>query len=135
MAWLEEEVEQGLDDPEQAEFAAHLLITIPTERVPHIDERPDPPPSYSWEGIDAYEVLFDHVLHGRLSYHWTYAFMLPAIRRFAAFLHRRGIIPNELGPTLDRDFEALIPKALVATHGCVWWTRAGEMLRNGAKVR
>lgn len=136
MAWLEEEVAQGLDDPEQARFATWLLISVPVNRTPNIDERPDPPPLFTWDGIDAYEILFEHVLHGGgFIAHWSYEFMLPAIRRFAAFLHRRGVIPDELGAALDRDLEALIPKALLATLGCVWWTRDGRMLHNCPKAR
>lgn len=135
MEWLEEEVEQGLEDPEQARYAAGLLISVPAERMPHIDERPEPPPPFTWEGIDAYEILFEYVLHAGHLDCWSYDFLLPAIRRFAAFLHRRGVIPDELGTALDRDFEDLIPKALVASLGCVWWTRNGDMVRNCSKVR
>lgn len=133
-AWLEEEVDAGLEDPEQAKFAATLLLAVPTDRVPRADPRVDPPPPYSWVGIDAYEILFEHVLLGGLPDYFDYEVLLPAMRRFATFLRRHGLIPVELGIALDCDFEGWIPKAVMAAKGCVWWSRDGRMVRHGSKV-
>ena len=125
--WLAEEIEAGLEDPEQAKFAATSLLAVPTDRRPRADPRVEPPP-YSWAEVDAYEILFEHVLLAGLPAYFDFAFVLPAMRRFAAFLRRRGLIPSELGIALDCDLEEWIPRALTAAKGDVWWTREGRMV-------
>lgn len=131
IAWLRVRVAEGLTELEQAKHSAHCLVSTLTARAwgsaPGIPDR-EP---YVWDEIDAYEVLFDNFAQGGgVPEGWSLRVVVQEIRSFAAFLTERGLIPAELGATLDADFAVWIPRVLECFEDRRWWYR-----RNGRRVR
>ena len=122
-AWLAEELAGGCDDLSMAKFAAESLLRVPEARA--WDGR-DTRPEYDWAEIDAYEVLFENVVHGGTEPLWEDDKLLARLRSFAAYLTREGFIEPVVGASLDRGLEVWIPRLLAHYDDPrLWWGRDG----------
>jgi hypothetical protein len=132
-AWIRGEYAAGLDQIDLAEHAASSLIRIPESRAEgHLPGEPIREP-YCWDEIDAYEILFQQVVHGVLMEGWDPAEYVRLIGAFAAYLGERGVIPAAEHARLQEEYGLWAGRLLEvwANHG--WYHRDGTHRRPGQK--
>jgi hypothetical protein len=128
LAWLAEQVDLGLDDHDalrHAKFAATTLLDVPPMRAMGDGIGLEGRPPYSWDQIDAYEILFDSLAHGAPYVGTDLHAVAAGIRSFARFLGRHGVLDPEASEALDLDLQVWIPRLVRYVANGVWWNRDG----------
>ncbi|MBV1858187.1 MAG: hypothetical protein KUG77_07230 [Nannocystaceae bacterium] len=99
-------------------FAARALVGVPEARA--VGWAPGEPEreSYVWDEIDAYEVLFIHVVHGGHPGDVDSSQYLKLLGSFATFLGEQGVIGRDEHVALQRDWAVWSQRLLeVWEHG------------------
>lgn len=124
-AWLESRVRQGEPHWEEAEHAVSTLLTTPVMRgwgrMPDEPERP----WLSWEDIDAYEILFEFVIHGGVFGWYNVPAYLEAMRSFAAYLGERGLIARREHEQLQAEWDIWAARLIQVSKERGWYDRDG----------
>lgn len=125
--WLEGQQAASADADDVRGFAARTLIGIPAKRV--VGRTPDEPDRepYTWDEIDAYEVLFQQVVYGGHPFVEAEAY-LHFMGEFADYLGQLGVIAGAEHAALVADWEVWSSRVLEV------WTQGGWYLRDGTHL-
>lgn len=125
-AWLESQDFVDAIERDTARFAAKALISVTEMRgMGQLPGEPVREP-LCWDEIDAYEILFQYVVHGGLMAGWSEVAYLRFMGSFASYLGARGIIPAAEHARLEREFPVWADRLLeVWAHGG-WYERCGR---------
>lgn len=126
VAWLESLDFVDAIERDTARFAATALISVTEMRgMGHVPGEPVREP-LCWDEIDAYEILFQYVVHGGLMAGWSAAAYLQFMGSFASYLGERGIIPAAVHERLEREFPIWAGRLLEVWEHGGWYERSGR---------
>lgn len=132
-AWLRERVEEGLECAHEAEEAKYgattLLHAIAMRAVGTLSDRTSRP-AFSWDEVDAYEILFDFLAHVGVMQGWDEEVVVEGIRSFADYLGRQGVIEGPTHERLQAELELWIPRILDFFDNGTWYTPKGTPMRH-----
>jgi len=125
-AWLETQDIADAIEHDTARFAAAALVSVPEMRgVGRVLGEPVRE-ALCWDEIDAYEILFQFVVHGGPMDGWSEAAYLRFMGSFASFLGERGIIPAHEHAKLECEFPIWADRLLEVWHQGGWYERSGR---------
>jgi len=123
--WMREVEAAGEFDHPLASHAASCLLLVVEFRGMPAESTRDPD---SWEGIDAYEILFENVGLGGRNRVWEIEDVLRAVGSFAGFLGRHGEIPVADHARLQVDYPLWMDRLVEVIDTGAWYERDGTYL-------